>query len=102
MSLENKRTTYKDLLDNFKEMDNLDDSVTTARLLLGRDLRKIDIETDNVVGLIVIVSIYSFFSDILALVESIYCGHPTKSLCSEWDPDFACSSSSRDHGFRAL
>jgi hypothetical protein len=102
MSLENKRTTYKDLLDNLKEMDNLDDSVTTARLLLGRDLRKIDIETDDVVSLIITISILSIVSDILALVESIYCGHPTKPLCSEWDPDFACSSSSRDHGSRAL
>lgn len=50
MSLENKRTTYKDLVDNLKEMDELNNSITTARLLLGRDLRKIDIETDDVVS----------------------------------------------------
>ena len=51
MSLENKRTTYKDLVDNLIEMDNLDNSVTTARLILGRDLRKTDIETDDIVSL---------------------------------------------------
>jgi hypothetical protein len=50
MSLENKRTTYKDLVDNLKEMDSLNNSIPSARLLLGRDLQKIDIETDDVVG----------------------------------------------------
>ena len=59
MSLENKRTTYKDLVDNLKEMDNLNNSITTARLLLGRDLRKIDIETDDVVSSIIIIIIFS-------------------------------------------
>ena len=57
MSLENKRTTYKDLVDNLKEMDNLDNSVATARLILGRDLRKIDMETDDVVSLTIIIII---------------------------------------------
>ena len=56
MSLENRRTTYKDLLDRLKEMDNLDDSVATAHLLLGRDLRKADIETDDVVSLTIIIT----------------------------------------------
>ena len=65
MSLENKRTTYKDLVDNLKEMDKLDNSVATARLLLGRNLRKVDIETDDVVSLIIIIS--SMVSDILVL-----------------------------------
>ena len=94
MSLENQRTTYKDLVDNLKEMDNLNNSVTTARLLLGRDLRKIDIETDDVVSLIIIIIIMA--SDILAFVESIYFGHSTRALCSEWNPDFTCSSNSRN------
>jgi hypothetical protein len=68
MSLENKRTTYKDLVDNLKEMDNLNNSITTARLLLGRDLRKIDIESDDVVSLIINTIKISFMvSDILAL-----------------------------------
>jgi hypothetical protein len=55
MALENKRTTYKDLVDNLKEMDNLNNSITTARLLLGRDLRKIDLETDDVVSFFIII-----------------------------------------------
>lgn len=54
MSLENERTTFKDLVDKMKEMD-MNNSVTTARLLLGRDLRKIDIENDDVVSLIIVV-----------------------------------------------
>ena len=54
MSLENQRATYQDLVDNLKEMD-LDDSFPTARLLLGRDLRKIDIEADDVVSLTIII-----------------------------------------------
>ena len=95
MSLENKRTTYRDLLDNLKEMDNLDDSVTTAPLLLGRDLQKTDIETDDVVSLTIVLSMVS---DIPAFVDSIYCGHSTGALHSEWDSNFACSRSSRDHG----
>ena len=66
MSLENKRTTYRDLVDNLKEMDKLDNSVATARLLLGRNLRKIDVETDDVVSLIIII-ISSMVSDILVL-----------------------------------
>lgn len=50
MSLKNQRTTYKDFVDNLKKIDNLDDSVVTARLVLGRDLGKTDIETDDVVS----------------------------------------------------
>ena len=57
MSLENERTTFKDLVDKMKEMD-MNNSVTTARLLLGRDLRKIDIENDDVVSLIIVVVRY--------------------------------------------
>lgn len=102
MSLENKRTTYKDLVDNLKEMDNLDNSITTASLVLGRDLRKFDIETDDVVSLIIIIVISSTVSDILALVESIYFGHSTRALCSERNSTFACSSNSRNFRSRAL
>lgn len=103
MSLENKRTTYKDLVDNLKEMDNLNNSVTTARLLLGRDLQKTDIESDDVVSLIiVIIVIPSMVSDILSLVESIYFGHSTRSLRSEWNQNFACSSNSRNIWSSAL
>lgn len=103
MSLENKRTTYKDLVDNLKEMDNLNNSITTASLLLGRDLQKIDIETDDVVSLIInIIKISFMVSDILALVESIYFGHSTRALRSEWNPNFACSSNSRNHGSSTL
>ena len=103
MSLENERTTYKDLVDNLKKMDNLNNSITTARSLLGRNLRKIDIETDEVVSLITTITIKScMVSDIPTPVESIYFGHSTRALRSEWDPNFARSSNSRNHGSSAL
>lgn len=66
MSLENQRTTYKDFVDNLKKIDNLDDSVVTARLVLGRDLGKTDIETDDVVSLTIVI-IQCMISDTLAL-----------------------------------
>jgi hypothetical protein len=102
ISLENKRTTYKDLVDNLKKMDSLNKSVTTARLILGRDLRKIDIENDDVVGLTITIVISSMVSDLLALLESIYFGDSTRPLRTEWDPNFTCSSNSRTFWSSAL
>ena len=56
---------YKDLVDNLKDM-NLNNSITTACLFFGWDLWKINIEANDVVNLIIIVS--SMLCDILTLV----------------------------------